>query len=305
VFPEKRRVRMNDRADSFIDEDFLKRLENLKILTGRVIRGVERGEHISWRSGPSLEFLDSRKYQTGDDFRYVDWNVYGRLDKLFIKLFRAEESQRIHILIDASASMGKGRPPKDIFAKKIAATISYICLANLDNVSVTAFSDRLSDNMVPVRSRLAYSKLLNHLQKIHPGGKTDFNACLSTYAATSKRSGIAVILTDLMDPKGYREGLEALHHTRFDTALIQVLDHSEIYPSDMGNLILKEIEEGVTKLITVDRTMLDLYQKKIREYVAGIKEYCTGWGMDYYLCDTALSFEDQLLDYLTQGRLFQ
>src|SRR5512136_361927 len=131
--------------ESFIDEQFLKNLEKLSIVTKKGIKGPERGEHKSWKSGEGLEFLDYRKYQVGDDLRYVDWSVYGRLDKLFIKLFHAEENQTVHFLIDLSRSMGTGNPPKDVSAKKIAAAISYIGLSHFDKISLAAFNKTILD----------------------------------------------------------------------------------------------------------------------------------------------------------------
>ncbi len=292
-------------TESFIDEDFLRRLENLRILANRGIKGLGKGEHISWRSGPSLEFLDYRKYQIGDDFRYVDWNVYGRLDKLFIKLFRAEENQNIHILIDSSRSMEFGKPLKDTYAKKIAAAISFIGLTHMDNLYVTAFRNQLDDSMAPVKSRLAYSRVLNYLHALQPRGKTDVNACLVKYAGTHSGPAISIILSDLMDQKGFEEGLEALQHARFDIAVIQILDREEILPINTGSHILKEIEVGEKMNITIDRSTLTLYHRKMQDFLEYIKKYCLDKGIDYYLCNTSIPFEDLLLDYLTSGRLFR
>lgn len=296
---------MTTNAESFIDEEFLRRLENLKILANRGIKGLGKGEHPSWRSGPSLEFLDYRKYQIGDDFRYVDWNVYGRLDKLFIKLFRAEENQVIHIIIDTSRSMRFGKPLKDTYAKKVAAAVSYIGLTHMDNVYLTAFRNRLDDPMTPVKSRLAYSRVLNYLHDLQPSGKTDLNTCLMQYAGAHSGPAISIILSDLMDQKGFEEGFEALHHARFDIAVIQILDQKEIFPPNTGNLILKEIEVGEKMNLTIDRSTLALYHEKMQDFLGHIKGYCLDKGIDYYLCNTSIPFEDLLLDYLTSGRLFR
>lgn len=292
-------------SDTFLDEAFLRRLENLKILSHRGITGMDRGEHASWRSGPSLEFLDYRKYHIGDDFRYIDWNVFGRLDKLFIKLFRAEENQAIHILMDTSRSMGFGEPTKDIYAKKITAALSYIGLTHLDNVRVTAFSHKLGDSMMPVKSGLAYSRILDYLHAIRPKGKTHINVSLSKYAETHEGAGIAIVLSDLMDPNGFEEGLEALSRAKWEISIIHVLDHQEIFPSDTGHIILKEIEKGDKVNLTVDRSILALYHKKFQDFIDRIKAFCLDNAIDYYLCDTSIPFEDLLLDYIASGRLFQ
>jgi len=294
----------NVEAESFLDEDFLRKLERVKILAQKGIKGPTKGEHNSWRSGASLEFLDYRKYQVGDDFRYVDWNVYGRLDKLFLKLFRAEEELSIHILLDMSLSMGSGNPPKEIYAKKITAALAYIGLANLDRVGVTSFTDSLGESQSPRKGRQVYKSILHYLLSIQPKGKTDFNSCLTEYASTCKRPGIAIILSDLLDQKGFEKGLEALQYRKFDITLLQVLDHEELFPSLRGYIVLNEVETHETKKITLDRALLTLYREKMRGFLENIKGFCIESGINYYLSDTSIPFEDFLLEYLTKGMVF-
>jgi uncharacterized protein (DUF58 family) len=294
----------NIEVESFLDEDFLRKLERVKILAQKGIKGPTKGEHNSWRSGASLEFLDYRKYQVGDDFRYVDWNVYGRLDKLFLKLFRAEEELSIHILLDMSLSMGSGNPPKEIYAKKITAALAYIGLANLDRVGVTSFTDSLGESQSPRKGRQVYKSILHYLLSIQPKGKTDLNSCLTEYASTCKRPGIAVILSDLLDQKGFEKGLEALQYRKFDITLLQVLDHEELFPSLRGYIVLNEVETHETKKITLDGALLTLYREKMQGFLESIKGFCIESGIDYYLSDTSIPFEDFLLEYLTKGMVF-
>ena len=290
--------------DSFLDEDFLRKLEKLKILAQKGIKGPIKGEHDSWRSGASLEFLDYRKYQAGDDFRYIDWNVYGRLDRLFIKLFRAEEDLTIHVLVDTSQSMGWGNPPKDIFAKKLAAALCYLGLASLDRVGITSFADSLGESKLPERGKRVYLSMLKYLLSLKPGGETDLNSCLTEFASACKRPGIAIILGDLLDPKGFEKGLEALSYRRFDITLIQILDREEIFPAFNGYLTLKEVETGEVKRITLDRALLELYREGMRDFLENIKDFCRKSGIDYYLSNTGVPFEDLLLEYLAKGTLF-
>jgi hypothetical protein len=294
----------NIEVESFLDEDFLRKLERVKILAQKGIKGPTKGEHNSWRSGASLEFLDYRKYQVGDDFRYVDWNVYGRLDKLFLKLFRAEEELSIHILLDMSLSMGSGNPPKEIYAKKITAALAYRGLANLDRVGVTSFTDSLGESQSPRKGRQVYKSILHYLLSIQPKGKTDLNSCLTEYASTCKRPGIAVILSDLLDQKGFEKGLEALQYRKFDITLLQVLNHEELFPSLRGYIVLNEVETHETKKITLDGALLTLYREKMQGFLESIKGFCIESGIDYYLSDTSIPFEDFLLEYLTKGMVF-
>lgn len=290
--------------ESFLDEDFLRRLEKLKILAQKGMKGLARGEHDSWKSGASLEFLDYREYQAGDDFRYIDWNVYGRLDRLFIKLFHAEEDLTIHILVDMSQSMGWGNPAKDIYAKKIAAALCYLGLANLDRVGITAFNHSLRESRPPERGSRAYLSVLTYLLSLKPEGETDINSSLTEYAWACKQPGVAIILSDLLDPKGFAKGLDALSYGGFDITLIQILDREELFPSQNGYLMLKEVETGEETRIALDGALLERYRKRIRDFLKNINDLCRKSEVDYYLSDTTVPFEDMLLDYFVKGTLF-
>lgn len=296
---------MAEHLDSFIDDAFLKQLEKLKIVSRRSTRNPRRGEYRSWQSGEGLEFLDFRKYHLGDDLRYVDWSVYGRLDKLFIKLFHAEKGQTAHILLDISRSMDSGRPSKDITAKKIAAALSYICLSNLDKTGLMAFNNQIVEIKPPARGKKQYLEVLNFIRSLKPSDQTNLNGSLKQYAAICKNPGIAIIISDFFDPAGYEDGLKALAYRDFDINLIQVLDHKEIDWSATGNLLLNDCESGEKKVTFVDRNLLELYRKKISEFITGIKNYCGHYGINYFMCDTRIPFETLLTDYLSKGALFR
>ncbi len=296
---------MAESLESFIDDAFLKKLEKLKVISSKSSRSPHRGEHRSWQSGEGLEFLDYRKYHPGDDLRYVDWSVYGRLDKLFIKLFHAEKGQTAHVLLDTSLSMGTGNPSKDITAKKLAAAISYICLSNLDKTGLMAFSDKIVEVKSPARGKKQFPEVLKFLLSHKPADQTDVNGCLAEYASICKNPGIAVIISDLFDPKGYQDGLKVLAYRNFDINVIQVLDHEELFWSKTGNLLLHDAETGEKKATFVDRHLLALYQKTINAYIFNIKRYCGHYGINYFLCDTRIPFEDLLTNYLSTGALFR
>ena len=168
----------------------------------------------------------------------------GVFDKLFVKLFHAEENQTVHFLLDMSRSMQAGLPSKVLSAKRIAAAVSYICLSNFDRVTMTAFADRLIDTKPPIRGKRKYAELLRFLHLLPSESLTNVNECLSEYAATSKYPGIVVILSDLFDQRGFEDGLKALTYRDFDVHLIQVLDHAELFWSQTGTLALRDVETG-------------------------------------------------------------
>ena len=296
---------MSDHPDSFIDDEFLRQLEKLKIVARKSTRNPRRGEYRSWQSGEGFEFLDFRKYHLGDDLRYVDWSVFGRLNKLFIKLFHAEKGQTAHILLDISRSMDYGTPSKDITAKKIAAAISYICLSNLDKTGMMAFNNQIVAIKPPARGKKQYLEVLKFFQSLKPAGQTNVNGSLKAYAAICKNPGIAIIISDFFDPQGYDEGLKALAYRDFDINLIQVMDHEELYWSKTGHLLLNDCESGEKKVTFVDKNLLKRYRKQINAFIAGIKSYCGHYGMNYFLCDTHIPFETLLTDYLSKGALFR
>ncbi len=288
-------------VDPFLNEEFLRKLEQLRILAQKRLKGANIAEHTSWQSGGSLEFLDYRKYQLGDDLRYVDWNVFGRLDKLFIKLFQAEKDLPIHILVDMSLSMRAGDPAKDIYVKKIAAALSYIGLANLDRVGITSFGRSLYHSRAPERGRQVYLSILEFLRSLETEGETNLNQSLSEFASSGKQAGIAIILSDLLDPAGIETGLKALAYGKFDIVLIQVLDREELSPQLDGYLKLEDIETGKRISLTLNGTLLEQYRKRMGHHLEQIKEFCLERGVDYYLTHTNIPFEDFLLDFLTRG----
>ncbi|MEW6187894.1 MAG: DUF58 domain-containing protein [Thermodesulfobacteriota bacterium] len=293
------------KAEDFLDEEFLRKLERVRLLAARAIKGPRKGEHRSWRSGTSLEFLDYRKYQPGDDVRYVDWNVYGRLDKLFLKLFRSEEDLSVHFLLDRSGSMSFGSPSKIFYSQKMAAALGYIALSNLDNVDFVSFSDSLKESSNRHKGKRAYPALLGFLKQLKPEGETGVSPSLESFAVTCSRPGLAVILSDFLDSNGLEKGLEALRQRKFKTIFIQVLDHEELSPSLDGFLLLKEMETSERKRITLTAELRYLYQKKMEEFLAGIRELCLIRGVEYYLLDTRIPFEDFLFGELLAGKLFR
>jgi uncharacterized protein (DUF58 family) len=294
---------MND--EDFLDEDFLRKLEKLRLLAGRITKGPLKGEHRSWRSGTSLEFQDYRNYQAGDDVRYVDWNVYGRLDRLFLKLFRSEEDLSLHLLLDTSRSMSLGTPPKVHFSRKLAAALGYIALSNLDHVDCITFSDSIKANLGRQKGKKAFSVLLQFLREIHPRGETGLNFSLSEFASACSRPGLAIILSDLLDASGIEKGLEALIQKKFKITLIQVLDRAELDPSLDGYQMLREIETGETRRMSINPDLLSHYHKGLEAFLREINEICLGKGIEYHLLDTRLPFEDFLLDRLMEGNLFR
>jgi uncharacterized protein (DUF58 family) len=284
-----------------LDEEFLRKLEQLSLLSRRIRRSIARGESLSIRKGASLEFSDYRLYQPGDDFRYLDWNIYNRLDRLFVKLFTAEENLTVHILIDTSKSMGFGDPEKLWYGGRLAAALGYLAISNLDRVGVSAFADGIEHSMQPVRQKSHAFALFNYIAELKASGRTDFNRTLREYSLRTRRPGLAILITDLLDPAGYVEGLQALIYRRFDVLLIQVLDESEMAPEFRGSFRLIDGETEEETELTVESETVAAYQKRLGEYFQEVEAFCLSHDIEYLRTTTSIPFEEVVFSYLRRG----
>src|SRR5881275_588703 len=185
-------------ALSLLDPKFLARLEQLELVSRKIFLGRMKGERRSKKKGQSVEFADYRNYVIGDDLRFLDWNLYARLDRLFLRLFMEEEDLHFYVLIDNSLSMDFGSPTKLHYAKQIAAALGFIGLVNLDRVVVEAFNERLTQTMPPLRGRRSLWRLMDFLQKVEPAGPSDLKRALRSFSLKCSGKGIVVLLSDFM-----------------------------------------------------------------------------------------------------------
>ena len=198
------------KPETFFDAEFLKKLERLRLIAKRLSWANAKGEHPSSRRGFSLEFSDYRRYQQGDDLRYVDWNIYRRLDRLLLKVFTADEEMNVYLLVDTSRSMAEGTPPKIDYAKKVAAALGYIGLKNLDRVGGAAFSSALQAPLNLGRGRKQVLSLFSFLSKLSCHGETNLRSAAHSFTNLFPHPGLVVIVSDLFDPAGWRAALEEL-----------------------------------------------------------------------------------------------
>jgi len=286
---------------AFFDEEFLRRLEQLSLLARKARSGATRGENISINRGASLEFADYRLYQPGDDFRYLDWNIYSRLNRLFVKIFTAEENLNVHILVDTSQSMSFGEPAKLWYAGRLAAALAYLAVNNLDRVGISAFAEGIEHSLQPVRRKTHVSSIFNYIESLKPSGKTDFNGTLRDYSLRTRRPGLAILITDLLDPAGYVEGLQSLIYRRFDVMLVQVLDEQELVPGAKGPLRLIDGETDEEREINVESETLREYGARLAAFFSEVEEFCLSHDIEYLRTSTSIPFEDVVFSYLRRG----
>jgi uncharacterized protein (DUF58 family) len=290
---------------ALFDKEFLRKLESLSFISRRLYRGQARGSHTSVRRGTSLDFADFRAYQPGDDFRIIDWGIYGRLDKLVVRLYAEEEDLSIHLLLDSSASMSFGSPPKIDYARKLAAALGCVGIGSLDRVGVTTFAAGSASAGAPAprRGRAQLFHLLDYMSTLKAGGRTDIARSLEEYARRSRAPGLAIVISDLLDDsiEGYRRGLQALLFHDFEVVLVHVLDREEIGPVEQGALRLTDMETGQALSVYVDRPLLAAYRRKLTGFFGQAESFCLANGIEYLRAATIVPFEDVVLRYLRQG----
>jgi len=289
-------------ARTFFEPEFLKKLERLRLVAKRLSWGGAKGEHPSVRRGFSLEFSDYRKYQPGDDLRYVDWNIYRRLERLWLKLFTAEEEMNIYLLIDASRSMAEGDPPKIEYAKRIAAALGYIGLKNFDKVGGAGFSSDLLAPLPLGRGKKQILSLFNFLSALDCEGETDLRASLQTFSSLFPRPGLIVLVSDLFDPDGWRAALEELMGKRHQLLVIHVLDDGELDIAPRGDLSLYDVESERERRLFLDSELLQRFQRELENYCKEIESFCHSRRIDYLRTTTSVPFEDFVLLALREAR---
>jgi uncharacterized protein (DUF58 family) len=287
---------------ALLTPEFLRKLEQLALVLTRAFAGRMHGERRSLNRGQSVEFADFRAYAHGDDLRYVDWNVYARLEKLFLKLYVEEEDLHVHLLIDASRSMGFGTPEKFLVARRICAALGYIALNNLDRVSLTAVTDRLGARLSGLRGKGHVFTLFNWLQGLAADGATDFAKVLKDFALRARRPGMVIIVSDCLAP-GIEDGLRTLVGRKFAPTLIQVLAPEEIAPPYAGDLRLVDAETGEAREITVTSGLLHRYRQRLEAHQHALAEITGRFGVNFVRTVTSEPFEQLILRYLELRRV--
>jgi uncharacterized protein (DUF58 family) len=283
---------------AFFSSEFLAQLERLSLASRRTFRGHVKGERRSPRKGHSVEFCDYRAYGVGDDLRYVDWNIYSRLDRLHVKLFVDEEDLCLHVLLDASRSMDFGTPTKLEYGVRLAAALGFVGLVNLERVGVGVLRERTAEGWAPTRGRNQFPALLEFLQDVRPAGGTSLTAALSGYAMRAREPGLAVIISDLLDPAGYESGLRALLERRFDVHLIHVLAPEETNPALAGDVRMEDSETGEVRELTLDGEAIREYRQRLHQYLERVEGFCRSQEVGYRRVTTDSPLEEFVLSQL-------
>ena len=291
---------------------FLKQLEPFHIRSNRSFRGKFRGERRSPNRGVGMEFADYRVYEPGDDLRHVDWNIYARLGKLFIKLFHADEGLPLALLIDNSRSMEFGSPTKLTCAKQIAAALGYIALGHADSVAVYTCAERLVAALPPASSISQFSRLTKVLTAIAAYGQTRLTECLRQLPMYQRHPCAVVVLSDFLDPSGYEQGFKLLAGRGFSLTAIHLISPEEVDPqvyvestSTGADWLVADAETGETRAVTINPETLSQYQNQQRTFCDALQRFCTDQGIGYARLNTDAPIEPFILHELHRTGLIQ
>jgi uncharacterized protein (DUF58 family) len=280
------------------DESTLRKLNQLSLVAARVRMGAIKGERRSVRRGSSVEFADYRDYAPGDDLRRLDWNIYARLERPFIKLFEEEEDLAVHILLDGSRSMewGQGEANKFGYSVRLAAGLGAVALASGDALSVAMLQGgRVAAELGPARGQAVLPRLFGFLEGLRAGGETDLVNSLREYALTPRRPGLLVLISDLLATEGYEPGLRPLLGRGHEAALIHVLSVDELDPPLAGDLQLLDIETGHAQDVSLDGGLRELYRERAQTWIHTTQAECHQQGIRYLQLTTDRPWDQALL----------
>jgi uncharacterized protein (DUF58 family) len=288
---------------SLLDPAFLAKLDQLDLLSRKVLAGKLKGERRSKRRGQSVEFADYRNYVIGDDLRFIDWNIYARLERLFLKLFLEEEDLALYVLVDVSKSCDYGNPNKAHYIKQVAAALGYVGLVNYNRVTLAAMSDGLVAQTDALRGRRRVPQMLDFLTGLKPSGQSHFGEACKRFALAHRSKGVLVVISDFYDKSGYETGLRYIAGGKYDLFAIQVLSPQEIDPELQGDLKLRDIEDDDFAEVSITQPLIKQYKANLNAYCLALKQYISRRGGTYLFTSTAVPFDMLVLNYLRERGL--
>jgi len=292
-------------TSTLLSPELLARLEKMELLSRKIFRGRMKGERRSRRKGQSVEFADFRNYVPGDDLRFVDWNTYARLERLFLKLFLEEEDLHFYALLDASASMDFGEPTKLRYAQQLAAALGFVGLVRGDRVKIETLGQAAAARSSVFRGRRSMWRLFDHIESFVPGETVSLAQGVKNFCLRNSGKGIVVLIGDLMDKAGYEPALRYLLAQQMDVYVVQVLSAEEIDPELVGDLRLVDCEDGDQADVTVSAPLMKRYKQTLAAFVESARDFCTRRGMVYLLVRNEVPLEEMITDYLAQRGLIR
>lgn len=292
-----------EKTTPLLTPQLLAQLERLELVSRKVFRGRMKGERKSKRKGQSVEFADFRQYVPGDDLRFIDWNLFARMERLYLKLFLEEEDLHFYTLIDTSTSMEFGEPTKLQYAKQLAAALGFIGLCRADRVKIESLGTSSRKPGPVLRGRSSLWRMQEYLDGMEAGGNVSLVEGVKSFCLRNTGKGILVLISDLMDKEGYDKALRFLVTQQMDVYVLHVLSPEELNPEIKGDLKLIDCEDDDVAEITVSRPLLEKYKRTLASFVDGAREFCTRRGMSYLMVSTETPVETLVANYLRKRGL--
>ncbi|HET9370547.1 MAG TPA: DUF58 domain-containing protein [Vicinamibacterales bacterium] len=282
------------------EDDFLKKLEYLHVVSRRAFAGQNRADRLARKRGRGLEFADHRGYTPGDDFRQIDWKAYKRLGRLLLRLFDEEQDLPIYLFIDNSRSMGE--TAKFDQARRIAAALCYIGLAHLDRVTILPFRGELGDETVPGRGKGRIFRVFELLERMESSGPTSLRETFADFGSRGRQQGLAVVISDFLDPNGFEPGLKLLSSMGHDVFVVHVASVADRDPGALGEARFVDVETGEVRDIEVTPSLVEAYAKVWAEHAEELETFCGRYSLGYVRAEAELPFEDVILKTFRKGR---
>jgi uncharacterized protein (DUF58 family) len=295
-------------SDKLLSPDFMHQLDRLDVMSRKMLRGRMQGERRSKKRGQSVEFADYRNYVVGDDLRRIDWNLYARLDKLFLRLFLEEEDLTVSLALDTTASMDYGDPRKLLYGKRLCAALGYIGLTHYNRVSMFTFTDTVEGQITGLRGRRPLPRMLQFLDQTQSieGVGGNLEAVCKRIALLNRQPGVVILVSDFFDKGELSAALRFLAAERFDTYVIQVLSPQEVDPTRgelVGDLRMVDLEDGDVAEVSVTPALLKRYKATLQAYCNEVRDQCLKRGIAHMISETSVPFETVVLKYLRQRGL--
>jgi uncharacterized protein (DUF58 family) len=292
-----------EQGGQLLSPQLLAQLERLELVSRKIFRGRMKGERKSKRKGQSVEFADFRQYVAGDDLRFIDWNLFARLERLYLKLFLEEEDLHFYALIDTSTSMEFGEPTKFQFAKQLAAALGFIGLCRADRVKIATLGTSSGKPGPVLRGRSSLWRMQEYLEGLEAGENVSLAEGVRNFCLRNSGKGILVLISDLMDKAGYEKALRTLVAQQMDVYLLHVLCPEELRPEIKGDLKLIDCEDDDVAEVTVSRPLMERYKRTLAAFVDGAREFCVRRGMSYLMVSTETPVDRLVASYLRKRGL--
>lgn len=284
--------------------DFLTKLEYLSIMSKRVFRGSLLAQRRTMQLGSGIEFSDHREYATGDDLRYLDWNVYARHGDLLLKRFQEEQDLHVYLMVDCSKSMGVGDPPKFDLARQLTAALAYIALADLDRIAVVAFANDIISEFPVTRGKARILALMKYLESLSTvGTDTNLSKAVQGLLHRGTRNGLVVVLSDLFDPNGFARGFDQLRSRRFESHVLQLHDPKEADPKLLGDAELEDVENGSIRMVTINERMLRRYKQLFADHQTSVRDYCRRYGLSCTQSPSIVPFDELVMTMMRSAAI--